>query len=220
MKLRLLAPALGLFLLALLGACAGEDEGDTSRPCVVKGRLLNAETGEVLSRSHIYMHFNCDELGYKESPTPHDVTTFQVKMPGSTVRIRAYDTEQVYAPFEQTFEAKDGVLAVGIPLQPTHYILLRGRFEDGETGRSALDMKQSGEWMGLRLSIHDGPDAVHRDHIIPDLAGYFAIRVPRKRLRLQTVGTSTRPEQTTLDLSGVESDAYDLVIRMVDPKDD
>ena len=221
MNTRLLLLAFGAVLPAVMSACAGgEDDESSPRPCVVQGNLLDAETGKPVSRRTIYMHFNCDELGYKESPTPRDTTDFKVQMPGSKVRIRAYDAEQIYAPFVGTFEAKDGILAVDIQLEPTHYALLRGRFEDGVTGRSYVDMKQSGQWMGLRLSIHDDKGAVHKGHIVPNLAGQFGVRVPRKRLQLFTSNTSAVPEQDTLDLSAFEGDAYDIVIRMVNPKED
>ena len=153
----------------------------------------------------------------RDTLTPRDMSEYRIALPDRRIRVRVLDEAHVYEPFEQTVMVEGEELQLDIALLPTHYVLLRARFVDGVTGRQPVDMRVSGEWAGLMLTVSDERGLVHEGLLVPDDDAVVKVRVPRKKLRLETTNVSTVPQEPELDLRGFEGDAFDFVIRMVQP---
>jgi hypothetical protein len=126
--------ALVFVLLILLSpaACTAR-EGFT-----IEGTVVDAETGKEVSREGMYLHFFCDEIDHQETLESARTASYEISMPKSTVRIRAFDTSKRYHLFEKTVQVEGDELQFDIAVVPTHYILLTGKIVDLNTGKRIL----------------------------------------------------------------------------------
>lgn len=214
-RLRLLVPLLTVVLLA---ACGGEEDDATERrPATLYGRLTDAETGAPVLRDTLLMHFNCDDLAFRDTLMPRDMTEYRIAMPDRKIRVRVLDSSGRYEPYEHVVTVAGEEQALDIALTPTHNVLLLVRLVDGISGRQPIDMRIAGEWTGLRLTLSDEQGQVHDGHLVLDDFGAVEVRVPRTKLRIAVTNVSTVPEQPVIDLSHYEGARHEVVVRMVEP---
>ncbi len=102
--------ALVLFLPLVLEGCAGKEAG--SGDFLVRGRLLDDETGLPVSRSTIYVHAFNDSTGFQVSLEPADSSEFgarvsiaedgsySVRVPRRALRLLAINTSRGLEPAE------------------------------------------------------------------------------------------------------------------------
>jgi hypothetical protein len=192
-------------LLLLAGACASDPSH------LLHGRVIDAETGEPVSRRTMYVHFFCDEIDFQRTLDPEDASTYSVRLPRPTVRVRAADRSGVYALFEQTLTIDGEALEHDIRLTPTHFVLLRGRAIDAVTGEA---IRPTGGW-GSGPVLHLDADKVGwgKSGVTLDDEGAFSLRVPRAKLRVRAINTSKRIVNPVIDLTGYEADERDVKIR-------
>jgi hypothetical protein len=192
--------------LLLMGAgCASEPSHQ------LRGRVLDAETGEPVSRQNMYVHFFCDEIDFQQSLDPEDEPTYSVRLPQPKVRIRAADGSAAYALFEQTLTIEGEALEYDIRLTPTHFVLLRGRAIDAVTGKA---IRASGGMGGGPLLYFDAEQVGWSKGMIGlDDEGAFSLRVPRAKLTVRAVNTPKRIAKPVIDLTGYEADEREVEIR-------
>ena len=194
-----------LLLAALLAACAAAPPPGS---VVLRGNLVDAETGEPVSRRTVYVHAFDDATKRQVSLSPDaDEDSFELMAPAATVRLRIADTSKRYELNEQTFTVSGGAWNGTIRMVPTHFVRLHGRilWRDGDK---------------LRPPSEGGGDVQHgflgigRAHVRPEDDGSYSARVPRELLRVLTVNTSRAASPSTLDLTGFEGDEkqFDIIL--------
>ncbi len=195
---------LGLALLTLGAGCS--EPGRKSRPAgegpyLLRGRLVNAETGAQVSRSTFWLHFFCDDIDHQSTLDPAGATDYAVRMPQAKVRVRAFDSTDEYHLFETTLALAGDKREYDIALRPTHYVMLRGRVIDGATGKPIVPT--SGMGAGPLLYVSAAGTSWHGASFVPEGDGTFLFRAPRTTLSISAVNTSKGVRTRTLDLSGV-----------------
>jgi hypothetical protein len=159
----------------------------------------------------MYVHFFCDQIDFQRTLDPEDASTYSVRLPRPTVRVRAADRSGVYALFEQTLTIDGEALEHDIRLTPTHFVLLRGRAIDAVTGEA---IRPTGGWgSGPRLHLDADKVGWGKSGVTLDDEGAFSLRVPRAKLRVRTINTSKRIVNPVIDLTGYEADECDVKIR-------
>ncbi len=184
----------------LLVGCAAEP--GTVR---VTGRLIDAETGEPVSRDRIFVHAFNDATEHQVSLKPNSETTFELEMPAPEIRLRIPDLQHAYELFEEDFVAKDGRLEVDVRLQPTHWIQLHGtvlwKDKDG-----SLRPLNEGDGNVRKASLSGGRYVGFGT----DATGRFATRAPRELIEVLSINTSYQHEPREVDLSDVEADEFEV----------
>ena len=189
--------------LLLLG-CAGDP---SSGAIQVRGRIVDAETGEVLSRQSIYVHAFNDAIGHQVSLRPEDATDFELEMPQAEIRLRVPEQTNAYELFEETFVAENGVLDVTIPMQPTHWVRLHGTvlFQDAD---GILKPVKQGDGNVRKARLSAGPKVSFRT----DENGNYSILVPRERRKILSINTNYAHSPTEFDLTDVTADEHEFHI--------
>jgi hypothetical protein len=197
-------------LLALLAASLAGCANGSAPPgsVVVRGRIVDAETGEPVPRTSIHVHAFDDATKRKVSLAPEDDDAFELTAPAATVRLRVADTSGRYLLNEQTFTVAGGVWDGTVRMVPTHHVHLHGRilWRDGEKLRPPSEGDGSVQHAFLGIGPKYG--------VRPAEDGSYSVRVPRELLPLRTVNTSRGPNPATLDLTGFEGDEkeYDIIL--------
>ncbi len=192
--------------LLLVGAgCASEPSH------LLRGRVIDAETREPVSRRTMYVHFFCDETGFQLTLDPEDESTYSVRLPLPRVRVRAADGSGVYALFEQTLTIEGEALEYDIRLTPTHFVLLRGRAVDAVTGEAIRPTGGMGS--GPLLYLDADKVGWSKSMVRLDDEGTFSLRVPRAKLTVRAVNTPKRIVNPVIDLTEYEADERDVKLR-------
>jgi len=192
--------------VAFVGGCAGEPEGFR-----IRGRLVDAETGEPVSRESIYVHAFHDATHHQVTLDPESASTYEVEMPAAEVRLRIADKSRRYKLYEERYVFEPGTNEFDVRLEQTHFVLLHGRVLDKETGKPL----ERSEGLGRAARMHI--DEVNGDYgsvTVPKADGSFSVRVPRSLLRIRFVNTAKTPADPALDLRGVDGDTCERDVLM------
>jgi hypothetical protein len=172
----------------------------------VTGRLVDAETRRPVTRAQIWIHGFNDAFDAQASLEPGpDRNDFELFLPAPDLRLRIADRSDEYALFERLFVAKDGQLDVEIALQPTHWLVLRGRVLWDDHGTLRPVGRGRHPVVGAPI-IDVFPDG----HLNRDSEGRYEGRVPREELEFSAVSTALRLEPSRLDLRGATEDEREL----------
>src|SRR5262245_35795805 len=196
--------ALPLLLAASLAGCAaGSAPAGT---VTIRGRLVDAETGERVARTTIFVHAIDDANGGVVTAKPDAADSFELAGLPPTVRLRVADTSDRYRLNEQQVTVPGESLDTTISLVPTHWVRLHGRvlWRDGERLRPPSE--GDGDVVHGFLCI--GP----KYGIRPEKDGSYSVRVPREVVEIAKVNTSRSPSPHTVDLREVAGDEKELDI--------
>ena len=198
---------LGLLPLAL-GACGQRVAGAGDR--VLRGRLVDDETGQPVSRESVYLHAFRDGAGQQVSLEPARSSTYALRVGGPDVRLRVSAGAGEYHLYEETLVVPPEGLEHEVRLVPTHWVRLHGRvlWQDGARWRPPSE--GDGNLSKVRIDI----DGVGGLRIAQD--GTYSRRVPRTLLRFATVNTDRWIEPTELELTGFEGDERRLDLHLVE----
>lgn len=193
-----------LVLTALLApGCAGDASSGTVR---VTGRVVDAETGEPIERSHMYVHAFNDATGHQVSLKPTGSSEFELEMPDPEIRLRVPDLSDEYELYEERFVAEDGALDVTVRMQPTHWVRLHGtvlwRDADG-----TLRPTSEGDGNVRKARLSAGPVGFDTED-----DGTYSVRAPRESLKILSINTNYHHTPRVLDLSDVTADDYEFHI--------
>ncbi len=190
-----------VFSLACVG-CSGSVPGaGTIR---VTGRLVDAETGEPVSRETLYIHASNDATGEQVSLEPADSSDFALHMTAPSIRLRIPDLEHRYELYEEDLVAEAGVLDVEVRLTPTHWIRLHGqvRWRD-DAGQ--LRPLESGNQQVSKALISLG-----ERHLDWGGDGHYSVLVPRELKPFSVVNSGYQIHPKEVDLRGDLGDEYEL----------
>jgi hypothetical protein len=205
--------SVGIGILVLSG-CGPRTEGQGDY--VIRGSLVDGETGAPVSRENVYVHVFNDAIQRTTSPEREDASTFTVRMPLSQVRLRVVDTTDRYHLYETTLEVPARGLDHVVQLVPTHYVLLKGRVLIRD-GTAWVPHPEVGTGMGetplLSFGFDDDRPPGWTVALGKDAA--FEVRLPRERLRLFVVDSPLAPETPVVDLTGVTDDVVQRDIHFV-----
>lgn len=194
-----------LLLAPMLAACARAPSPPGS--VVLRGKLVDAETGEPVSRGAVYIHAFDDATKRQVSLSPDaDEDSFELTAPAATVRLRIADTSKRYELNEQTFTVSGGAWNGTVRMVPTHFVRLHGRvlWRDGDKLRPPSE----GDGRVRHAGVSFGPGG----GVSYDEDGSFSARLPRKSLKILLINTSLSPAQDSLDLSAFTGDEQDFDI--------
>ncbi len=181
---------------------AGCGDSTTNAGYRLKGKVVDAETGERVSRETIYLHFFCDAIKAQKTIDRGAGSTYDVLMPQATIRVRVADKSDRYKLFEQTITLASKQQTFDIPLVPTHNIRLHGKVAgyrppgpDAKLGDSVLFYFEHG---GRAVA---GPMA-------PDSDGTYSLYVPRGIITITAVNMGGKIKDPTVDLTGKTGKAH------------
>jgi len=180
-------------------------------PVLVKGRLLDDETGRPVPRTTIYVHAFSDDVRKSVSLDPGEGSTFSLRLPTRSVRLRVADIGDEYALWERTFALDGDTLDQEVRLKPLHWIRLHGRILVGDDqGLHPLPRGDGGTGSRALVSFRPG-GRMHEDF---SDSSYW-VRVPRERIRVQCLDSAEMPEKKVIDLTGAtEAEReFDVILR-------
>lgn len=201
-------------LLALclpLAGCGNDGNGTPNTSDYrLSGRVLDADTGEEVSRETLYLHFFSDDVKLKKTLNPEPGSRYEVLMPQAKVRVRVSDKERRYALFEETIDLASKAESYDIKLKPTNYIRLHGTVkEDGKP------VPPSDGTPGDRVMLYFESDGKPIAGPIPPASdGTYSLRVPRGPIKILTVNTAKKPKNDTVDLTGNTNDSHAFDIEL------
>ncbi|QDV09244.1 hypothetical protein Poly30_48010 [Planctomycetes bacterium Poly30] len=204
MRLPLCLDRFWTVLLTLL-ACAGcNSDVPGSGSIRVSGRLIDAETGQSVSRETFYVHAYVDGTGERVSLDPARGDDFGFRMSQPEIRRLVADKADQYERFEGTFTASGEVLDVDVRLKPTHWVRAHGTvlWRD-DKGR--LRPLRDGDELVRAARPHIGGRLLH-----PDADGNYEQLLPRELHELLAINTSYGPVPSEVDLRGVTEEDYPL----------
>jgi hypothetical protein len=193
--------ASGVLALASVGCNAGPEK--PAAPAAganvrVTGRLLDARIGKPVARTRLWIHGFNDEVKAQASLKPEEGSTaFELFLPTPHVRLRIADKSDEYVLFEQSYEASDGRLDIDVRLQPSDWIVLRGRilWDDEATlrpfERDAPKVGDARFYFGRSGSLQIDNDT-----------GTYSARLPRELAVIRAVNTSFTLHPKSIDLTG------------------
>jgi len=204
--MRRLAIAAALLALAACGGPRPRGEGDY----LLEGTVRDAKTGEPVARDTLYLHFFCDGIDHQVTLDPSSETEYAVRMPQPTVRVRVADTDDAYHLYERTVEIEGKSRTLDLPLEPTGFVLLRGRVVDAADGSAVPRGADGGHGPLLYLSgdgWSEGPVSLEED-------GSFTLRVPRAKIEIRAVDTARSIANPDLDLTGFAGASRKFELRL------
>jgi hypothetical protein len=196
-----------LFLAATLAGCTAATAPPGS--VVLRGQLVDAETGKPVPRTSIYVHAFDDATKRQVTVNPdEDEDSFELTTQWPVVRLRVADKSKEYELNEQTLTVTGSAWNGTIRLVPTHRVLVRGRvlWRDGDKLRPPSE--GDGGVRHAQVSFGRAGGVPLADD------GSYRVRLPRQSLPILTINTSRKPAQKSLDLSAVQGDefAFDVIL--------
>ena len=217
-----LSPLAAGFLVALALAASGcgarvAGHGDY----VIRGSLVDSETGAPVSRKDVYVHAFNDEIKRQTSLDPEDSAAFTVRMPRPAVRLRVAEMTGRYRLEETTLTVPPEGLDHVVRLVPTHYILMKGRFlvREGVQWVPVPPQRRDGAIGGRPLPsflLEGEVPAGFRVTFREDAS--YEVRLPRARVRVQVLDTPLTPDPKSIDLTGVKEDVVVRDVHLVSDK--
>jgi hypothetical protein len=205
---------LAVLLAALAAACGSEpgrhDDPAGSGDYLLKGRVLDAGTGEPVSREKMHLHFFCDEIDHQVTLDPDDTSDYAVRMPRPTIRVRAADGTDTYHLLETTLRLEASAREFDIELRPTGFVLLRGRVIDASTGKAILPTRGMGA--GPRLYLRCEEPSWAGGSFVPEPDGTFSLKAPRAVIEVAAVNTAMGVRTKRIDLTGVTAAEHAIEI--------
>ena len=193
------------------GGVTTRESGCGSGDVVVRGRLVDAETGEPVRRDRVYVHAYDDGTKVQVSLEPDKTASnFELRLPSPEIRLRVYDMEHVHALYEKRFTAPaDGKLDVEVRLEPTHWIRLHGHI-CYRVGDKVWPVDHGDGSIGSAPLVDIGPCS----WISYDDDGAYSVLVPRELLKITMLDTNCHPVPAELDLRGATGDEreFDLYL--------
>lgn len=193
-----------LLLAATLAACSRGVP--PSGAVVVRGHVVDDETGKPVPRTTIYVHAFDDAKKRQVTAAPKADDSFELTAPAPTIRLRVADTSDRYLLNEQTFAATSATVDMTIRLVPSHWVRLYGRV-----------LWRDGDW--LRPTSQGGADVASaflgigpKSGVRPNVDGSYSVRVPREVVSILPVNTSRAPQPKSVDLRDVKGDEKQLDI--------
>ena len=200
-----------VFVAALLFAGCGcsvvPGEGDLR----VSGWLVDAETGESVSREDIYIHAYDDTTGEQLTLEHSKSSEFAFDTESSVVRFLIVDKGHKYKKYERVYDLqKDGV-ELEAALQPTHFVRVSGRVLVGSSKEQLRPIRSSPE-LGATPFVHLGDERLKLDS-----SGRYSTRLDRELHRVQRLNFGGEVHPTELDLRGCEKDEFqfDVTLRNI-----
>ena len=191
-------------LVPALACCAREPDGYE-----IRGRIVDAETREPVSRESLDVHLFNDSVKAQTSLVREDEAGFRACMPAASVRLRVVDRTKRYEFFERQFEVPSSGLDYVVELVPTHFVLVKGRLlENGKPPHIEEGIIGGAPLLGFAWE----GDSTDADYSSDD--GSFEIRLPRTRVRVQMLDTGLSPVPAILDLTAVDADVVVQDIRL------
>ncbi len=206
---------LGLALVFPTAGCGSSRDAAPPGHVTLEGRLIDAETGEPISRDGMFVHLFCDDLDVQNSLEREDTMRYRAIMPGRTIRVRVFDPSRTYHRFEETITVAGAERRFDIALQPTGYVTLHGRAVIADSGQVIIPDRGAAIGAGGPLFYIGIADGSVRDSTVSlDATGRYSLKVPRATIRIDSVNSALSPIERTLDLTGYEADAFEYDIRM------
>ncbi|MEO6708208.1 MAG: hypothetical protein ABI054_11845 [Planctomycetota bacterium] len=187
----------------------------------IRGSIVDDKTGEPVTRDGVSIQFCNEAIEYWAIPERLGESTFRVRMPPPTVRLRVFDETSRYEFYEKTVEVPRSGLDCQVRLIPVHFITLKGR----------VFVDEAGSWVPMSPpEPRDYPPPPIRGypvlsfdwemrggyHCSPiDANGAYEAQLPCKLVKVIPLDGSTRPEPEFVDLTVVTAEIVERDIRLI-----